>query len=500
MAQSFFITTAIDYPSGRPHLGHLYEKVCTDSIARWHRLLGETVHFSTGLDEHGEKIQRKAEESEKSPEDFVNEMSKHFLELCKTYDISYDDFVRTTEKRHEAAVDDIFHKLWRNGKGDIYKGTYEGYYCFECETYYLERDLTNKKCPVHGKLLLKAKENTYLFKMSKYQDKLLKHINKNPDFILPRERRTEILSRLKEPLHDISISRTLFNWGLPLPIEEAREQEKHVYYVWLDALTNYLTTIGYPDSKYKKFWPALHIVGKDIIWHHCVIWPCLLLSAGIELPKTIFAHGFIRTESGEKMSKSAGEVVDPAQLAEKYPIDATRYFLLREFPFGEDGNFSEEALKTRMNSELANDLGNLLNRTMVMLGKYSSGKIPEGETGRKLQKALDLARIQRHMKSLELNNALAEIFRFVAAANAYINETEPWTLVGKGKELGNILYSLADSLRIISILLSPFMPSTSEKINSQLGVKAGMLSDAKFNLLKAGTKIGKAEILFRKAE
>ncbi len=491
MAQKFFITTAIDYPSGKPHLGHLYEKVCADSIARWHRLKGEKVHFSTGLDEHGAKIRCKAKEAGKNPQAFVDEMSKHFIGLCKLYGISYDDFIRTTEKRHLRSVLGIFERLEK--KGDVYKGAYEGLYCVECETYYLAKDLEKGKCPTHGTLPQNVKEESYFFAMSKYREKLIGHIRKNPEFIRPEERRNEILSRLKEPLQDLSISRTSFDWGFKLPNEPS-----HVFYVWLDALANYLTTSGYPDTKYKKLWPALHIIGKDIIWHHCVIWPCVLLSAGIELPKSVFAHGFIRTESGEKMSKSKGEVIDPIALAEKYPIDATRYFLLREVPFGEDGNFSEAALKTRMNSELANDLGNLLNRTIVMLNKYRAGKVPKGETDRKLRKALALPKIGKHMKNLEPHNALAEIFRFVAAANAYINEKEPWKK--DGKELDNILYSLADSLRIISILLSAFMPSTSEKINSQIGVKSALFKDTKFNLLKPGTKTGKSEILFRKAE
>jgi len=489
MQKTFFISTAIDYPSGRFHLGHAYEKIVTDVIARWKRLEGFEVHFSTGTDCHGLKLQRAAEKKGKEPKVFVEEMSELFRKLSKDLNISYTDFIMTTEKRHEKIVEQILRKLQEND--DIYVDDYEGKYCVDCETFYTEKDLVDGKCPTHKKELELFKEKTYFFRMSKYQKKLVEHIEKNPDSIWPTKKRNEMLNRLKEPLRDLSISREKVTWGIPLPFDN-----KFTIAVWVDALINYLSTVDYPNEKFKKFWPATHVIGSDIIFHHSVQWSTMLLSAGIPLPKVV-VHGFINLQ-GEKLSKARGITVDPLEIAGKYSTDALRYFLLREIPFGQDGNFSEQALQQRLNNELANELGNLVNRTIVMIEKYSKGKVPKGGTDKGLQKKLKLEEIEKLMEKLELHHALGEIFAFVSACNQFINKKEPWKL--KGEAQADVLYSLADSLRIISILLSPFIPATSEKINKQLGVKPGLLKDCKFNLLKAGSKVKKGEILFKKVE
>lgn len=493
MDKTFYISTAIDYPSGPPHLGHCYEKVCADVLARWHRLKEKKVHFSTGLDEHGLKIQKCADKAKKTPQEFVNEIGKLFLELCKKYNISYDDFIRTAEKRHEKAVNNLFKKVYK--KGDIYKGHYEGQYCIECETFYTEKELKDGKCPVHDKPTELVKEESYFFKMGRYQDKLISYIKSN-DFVLPEKKKNEILNRLKEPLRDLSISRTSFSWGVQFPIDP-----KHIYYVWFDALTNYLTTIGYPNKKYKKFWPAnIHLIGIDIVWHHAVIWPTMLMAAGIKPPKTVFVHGFINAEGGVKMSKSLGNVVDPLEIIKYYPVDSIRYFLLREIPFGEDGSFSELKLVKRHNQELANDLGNLLRRTTVLIEKNFQGKIPSKGKD-ELCKKLKFEKVDSYMKKLELHNALSEIWKFVNECNKYVNDKEPWN-IKDNKKLSDVLYNLTEALRFISILLKPFMPHTSEEIAKQLGIKdfeKQTFKNLKYGQLKPG-RIGKQGILFEKLE
>lgn len=479
----FQISTAIDYPSSMPHVGHLYEKICADVIARWKRLEGYSVHFSTGLDEYGSKIAKSAKAKKMDSQKFVDYMSQFYLELCKMYNISYDDFIRTTERRHVKVVNEIFMKIYE--KGDIYKGEYEGLYCVDCETFYLERDLENGYCPIHKKPAEIVKEESYFFKMSKYKDKLIEYINKNPNFIKPISKRNEVLNRLKEPLKDLSISRTSVDWGIRLPIDD-----KHTNYIWMTALINYLTTIEYPNKKYKDFWPCLHIIGSDIIWHHSVIWGSLLMSAGIRLPE-VFVHGFINIK-GEKMSKSKGITIDPLKLTDKYPADAIRYFLIREIPFGEDGDFSEEALKRRLNNELSNDLGNLLSRSLSMNEKYFGGNISRGKNELKF----NIDKIKRSMEDCELHVALADIWKFVNNINKYINDKKPWE---NEKDRENVLYTSLDNLRIVGILLYPFIPDTIEKMNKQLGIKLGTLKDCKVNLLKSG-KIKKGENLFEKVE
>ncbi|MEK6879232.1 MAG: methionine--tRNA ligase, partial [Nanoarchaeota archaeon] len=365
---NFQISTAIDYPSGRFHLGHAYEKICTDVLARWNRLKGFNVHFSTGTDCHGLKIQRAAEKAGKTSEEFVREISAGFKELSKALNISYDDFIMTIEKRHKKVVTDILERLEKNG--DVYKGTYEGLYCVDCETYYTEKDSINGFCPIHKTKLEKLKEKSYFFKLSKYQEQIIKVI-KEKDLIWPEKKKNEILSRLKESLNDLSISREKVKWGIPLPFDN-----NMTVFVWVDALINYLTTVDYPNKKFKDFWPAFHVIGSDIVWHHTAIWFSILSSLKIELPKVI-VHGFINLE-GEKLSKARGIVIDPIDLINKYSPDSLRYFLLRKIPFGNDGNFSEEVLRDAHNNELADKLGNLVSRVAGLIEKNGFEK-PENK-------------------------------------------------------------------------------------------------------------------------
>jgi methionyl-tRNA synthetase len=492
----FFITTAIDYPSGRPHMGHAYEKICADAIARYKRLRGFDVHFSTGTDEHGMKIERTARKAGKTPRRFVDGMVVFFKRLCKVLDISYDDFIRTTEPRHVKVAQEIFRRIF--DKGEIYKGMYEGLYCVECETYYTNKDLKDGKCPVHGKEPEEVSEESYFFQMGKYRDRLVEHIKKNTNFIQPESKRNEILNRLNDPLKDLCVSRTSFDWGIPVPIDK-----KHVQYVWMDALINYLSTVGWPAGKSGKFWPAdIHLIGKDIVWHHTVIWGSILMAAGVKPPKTVFVHGFVKIK-GEKMSKSKGAVVDPLELVKTYGTDPLRYFLISEIPFGEDGDFSIESLVTRNNNELADNLGNFINRVLTFIHSKSGRHVPKpsgyDDLDRQLMENLKAYtdKVGRLMDNLQLQDALDQIMMLAKFGNEYFQAKEPWE-----GDPGNCLYLGANLVRSLAILLEPFIPGSAERIwgflnlpGSVHGQKWGSAAELS---VKAGHSIGRPKPLFKK--
>jgi methionyl-tRNA synthetase len=475
----FQISTAIDYPSGSPHLGHMYEKVCVDVLARWKRLQGFNVHFSTGTDCHGLKLQRAAEKIGKSPEQYVKETSKIFKELCKVYNISYDDFIMTTEDRHEKTVISILKKLEKSGY--VYKGDYEGLYCVDCETFYTEKDLVEGKCPFHqNKEIEKLKEETYFFKLSEFKDQLIKNI-KGKDLVWPKKKENEIINRLEDSLKDLSISRANVSWGIPLPFDKSK-----TIAVWNDALVNYLSTVDYPNKKFKDFWPATHVIGSDIVWHHTAIWYSMLLGIGVKLPKVI-VHGFVNMD-GEKLSKSKGLKVDPLELAKIYPVDSIRYFLIRNFVLGQDGDFSEKLLVERHNNELANKLGNLVSRVSALAEKY----------GLKEKKSISLSAkktqgiVEKYFENYEIDKALTEIFAYVDKANQYAQDKKPWE---KGDK--EAIYELAFAIKNIAILLSPFMPETSEKISKVFNFK---LDYKEIDKPLKISKIKKADILFVKID
>jgi len=481
----FFITTAIDYPSTEPHLGHAYEKVCADVIARYKRLRGFRVHFSTGTDEHGLKIQRYAEAAGKKPKEFVDEMAAKFKEMCDLLNISYDDFIRTTEPRHEQMAREIFRKLWE--AGDIYKGKYEGYYCAECETYYNESELVDGKCPVHGKPAEWMSEECYFFRMSKYKDRILEHIRTHPDFIQPPERAHEILRRLEEPLRDLCVSRSTFDWGIKLPIDE-----RHIMYVWVDALTNYLTT-----ASSGNWWPAdLHLIGKDISWHHSVIWTAMLFSAGLPLPKKIFVHGFV-TLGGEKLSKSRGVRVNPVELVKKYSADAVRYFLVRHIPFGSDGEFTEEALVQRFNTELADGLGNFAHRVLSFIYHKFGGRVPNGRVEEEMKEKIlqCVEEVEKLMDKLELTKALDKAFSLVSLGNEYFQSCQPWR---GGSRANDCLVTSINLLRTLCVVLHPFIPSSCDRLAEMMGFKVESWEQAKDFAIAPGHEVKMPEPLFRK--
>ncbi|SDM16002.1 methionine--tRNA ligase [Halarsenatibacter silvermanii] len=475
-SDTFYVTTPIYYPSDRLHIGHAYTTVAADAIARFKEMKGYDTVFLTGSDEHGQKIERRAAEAEENPKDFVDEIVGTFVDLWQTLGIDYDQFIRTTDQYHKDAVQHIFDTL--HDKGDIYLDEYEGWYCTPCETYWREHQIgTENECPDCGRELEWVEEESYFFRLSDYADDLYSHIKENPQFIQPESRRNEMLSFIEDGLEDLSVSRTTFDWGIDVPFDE-----DHVVYVWIDALSNYITALGYPESdqRFEKYWPAdIHIVGKDILRFHTIIWPAILMGLDLPLPEQVFGHGWLLTETG-KMSKSRGNVVDPMELSEDFGRDAIRYYLLREVPFGSDGTYSTEALINRINSDLANDLGNLLHRTLSMVEQNFAGVIPAPDKKSEIDKdlknmALKTARsVADQIDGLRYTQALEELMNFVRRSNKYIDETRPWILAedeDQHDRLKTVLYNLLEALRFISIMLKPFMVDTPEEIGHQMGCR-----------------------------
>ena len=507
MDKKFYITTPIYYPSANFHIGHCYTTIIADSIARYKRLSGYDVFYLTGTDEHGQKIQKKAEEAGVTPQEYVDEIVGNAKDLWKCLDISYDKFIRTTDKEHVECVQKIFKKLYE--QGDIYKGEYKGLYCTPCESFWTETQLKDGKCPDCGREVTEVSEEAYFFKLSKYQDRLVKFYDEHPGFIEPESRKNEMLNNFIKPgLEDLCVSRTSFDWGIPVDFDPG-----HVVYVWIDALSNYISALGYlsdDDSLYKKYWPAnLHIVGKEIVRFHTIIWPIMLMALDIPLPEKVFGHGWLVINGG-KISKSLGNYKDPREYIDSYGVDAVRYFALREVPFGSDGTFSEEALIARTNGDLANVLGNLVNRTIGMVNKYFDGivtntNVKEDIDNSLIREATSLKKVvESYMDKLEVSKALEAIFELLRSCNKYIDETMPWVLAkdeSKKDRLSTVLYNLIECIRISSVLLQAFIPSTTEKIFNQINTSVKDYNSIdEFGGYESGTKVKKGEVLFQRIE
>ncbi|WMJ78543.1 MULTISPECIES: methionine--tRNA ligase [unclassified Sedimentibacter] len=505
----YYLTTAIAYTSGKPHIGNTYEIVLADSIVRFKRLNGYDVYFQTGTDEHGEKIQIKAKEANKTPQEFVDEIAAEIKRIWDLMNTTYDKFIRTTDPMHVRKIQDIFKKLY--DQGDIYKGYYEGWYCTPDEAFFTESQLVDGKCPDCGREVHMAREEAYFFKMSKYADRLMKHIEEHPKFIQPESRKNEMVNNFLKPgLQDLCVSRTSFDWGIPVTFDEG-----HVVYVWIDALSNYITFLGYEadgnhSDLYKKYWPAdVHLIGKDILRFHTIYWPILLMALGEELPKQVFGHPWLLVGEG-KMSKSRGNVIYADDLVDLFGVDAVRYFVLHEMPFANDGTLTYELLIERINSDLANILGNLVNRTITMTNKYFDGEIlPQSESEPIDNDLINLAletpaKVEKKMDELKVSDAIDEVFTLLRRSNKYIDETQPWILgkdENKKARLGTVLYNLLESIRISAVLLEPFLPETAQKIFTQLNTdKKDWESLQKFNGMVPGEKVGTPEILFARID
>lgn len=511
--KTFYLTTPIYYPSDKLHIGHAYTTVACDALARYKRLRGYDVMYLTGTDEHGQKIERKAREKGMTPQAFVDGIVAGIKGLWEKLDISYDDFIRTTEERHTKVVQKIFQRLL--DQGDIYLDEYEGLYCTPCEAFWTERQVEDGKCPDCGRPVELVREKSYFFRLSKYVDRLLQYYEENPDFIQPASRRNEMINNFIKPgLEDLCVSRTTFEWGIKVPSDP-----EHVIYVWIDALTNYITAIGYGSDdpalqeKFKRYWPAdVHVVGKEIVRFHTIIWPIMLMALGLELPKKVFGHGWLLMKDG-KMSKSKGNVVDPETLIDRFGVDPLRYYLLREVPFGADGVFTPESFVERLNHDLANDLGNLLNRTVAMINKYFDGRLPAPQGQTPFDQSLKetalntVSQVEEALEGMQFSVALSAIWQLVGRANKYIDETEPWLLArdeAKRGQLATVLYHLAEAIRFVSVLIQPFMARTPRKIWDQLGIEEGSLtawdSLAHFGQLKEGIQVKTGQPIFPRVD
>ena len=507
--EKYYITTAIAYASGKPHFGNTYEVIATDAIARYKRQRGFDVRFMTGTDEHGQKIQNKAAEAGITPQEFVDKTAGEIKNLWNLMNSSYDYFIRTTDQQHKKAVEHIFKKLY--DQGDIYKGHYEGLYCTPCESFFTETQLVDGKCPDCGREVVKTTEEAYFFKMSKYADRLMEHIESHPEFIQPESRKKEMINNFLKPgLQDLCVSRTSFNWGVPVSFDP-----KHVTYVWIDALSNYITGLGYdPDNEvqpelFQKYWPCdVHVIGKDIVRFHTIYWPIMLMALGVELPKKVFAHPWFNFGM-DKMSKSKGNVVYADELAKRFGVDGVRYYALSEMPYANDGSITYEAVINRFNTDLANNLGNLVSRTVAMTKKYFDGVIqePQGDVGvdgeLKAACANAIKKFDELMDSFRISEACEVVFEMLSRANKYIDETTPWVLAkdeANKPRLGTVLYNLLEAIRIAAVLLTPIIPSTCEEIFKQINATATNYDDLAFGKLESGKAVGESKILFTRID